>query len=200
MSLAVGAFETLTQAEDAVRALIDSGFVPEALSAATRHPRPIMLAGQVPARPAAEPVQLLDQSERAAAAALAGAIALAIVTAAALLVLPRFGVTLGSPVPYLIGGRLAFFLAVALGAALGAALGSFLVPAAGLPHDLAVRYTRRLEQGDVLVGVKGPRRQVQAARETLAMHGAVQANVMPRGSLAPVAEAEVLTVSMPSLN
>ena len=191
MPLAIAAFTTLEEAERATRALLDAGFDSSALTALARvgggrH----LLAGRVAVRPVGDPALLVNRTQRAGAWAVAGALAGALLAAVAVFLLPWLGYDPLAAVRPPAYDSLLSVAVVLLGAALAAGLGALFSQSRGLPHDLAFRYSVRLDQGDTVIAVATPSpRQARAAQETLAMNGAIQAHVT-RGTLEAVGEPE----------
>lgn len=194
MSLVIGAFTTLGEAERATQALLDDGLPPTSISAAGRAGGGrLLLADQVAVLPVGDPARLVNRAERIGASALLGAIVGGLLTALALFLLPQLlSPAAGDPLFLLVPTVLrevltngvASVLEVLFGAALGAATGALRRRTRGLPHDLAVRYAMRLDQGDTVVAVRvGTTAEARAAQETMAMQGAIQAHVVNAGTL-----------------
>jgi hypothetical protein len=189
MRLVVGAFSTLVEAERATNALLDSGFAPDALTAASRAGGGrLLLVGRVAVHPIAQPATLADRTERAGAGAMVGTIGGAVVVVAALWLLPRFGADPAAVLQQMVP-PVVFYLAAALAGGLaGGLLGALSRWRRGLPHDLALRYAQRLEQGDTVLGITtASLQQAYAARETMTIHGALLAHIT-RGTLEASAE------------
>jgi hypothetical protein len=185
MPVVIGAFTTLGEAERATGALLESGFAPAAMTALARTGGGrLLLAGRVAVHRVGEPAQLVNRTQQQGAAAIAAGLAGGIVAFVAVVILPR----LGAQIPVLSDpawGTAPAVLALILGAALVCgALGALLRGLTGLPNDLAVRYGVFLDQGDTVLAVATTAgAQARAARETMALHGAVQTHVT-RGTLA----------------
>lgn len=196
MPLVIGAFTTLSEAEQAVRALLDDGLAPEAISAVGRAGGGrLLLAGRVAVLPVGEPARLVNRTERISVSALIGAIGGGLLTALAVFLVPQLLPEMGAdplaPVAVrdLVPSGMVSALEVLVGAALGATAGALLQRTRGLPHDLAMRYALRLDQGDTIVAVRvGAAGEARAAQETMAMQGAIQAHVVTAGTLEPLGE------------
>ncbi len=199
MPLVIGAFTTLSEAEQATRALLDDGLTPEAISAVGRAGGGrLLLAGRVPVLPVGEPARLVNRTERISVSALIGAIGGGLLTALAVFLVPQLLPEMGADplaplaplaVRDLVPSGMVRALEVLVGAALGATAGALVQRTRGLPHDLAMRYALRLDQGDTIVAVRvGAAGEARAAQETMAMQGAIQAHVVTAGTLEPVGE------------
>ncbi|HEU5314620.1 MAG TPA: hypothetical protein VFX49_00800, partial [Chloroflexota bacterium] len=85
-----------------------------------------------------------------------------------------------------LGGWPLVILALALVTGAGGGLAALAHRTDGLPHELAVRYGMRLDQGDTVVSVKtAPGGEARAAQELFGLHGAVFAHVT-RGNVEPL--------------
>ena len=201
MPLVIGAFTTLAEAEAATYALLQAGFDAAAISALARTGGGRMqLAKQVAVGRVGQPSRLLNRTERRGAWAVVGALAGALATFVALLVLPRLGLDPLAPLrPYILPPLLTL-CAILVGAAACGGIGALVTGSRGLVEDLAMRYGVRLDQGDTVLGVATRSiARARAAQETLALHGAILAHVT-RGSLeTAIEEPDALEVS-PSTN
>lgn len=186
MALAVGAFTTLNEADTAAKSLLDIGFHVAAVRAVSRTGGGRMrLAGQVPVMGIGEPAKLVNQTERVGLTALVAGLLGLLLAGVALFVLPRMGLDVLAPLRvYLSGWQLT--AAVLLGPALVlSGAGALIRRREGLPHDLAFRYSLRLDQGDTIIGVTATSAaEARSAQETLALHGAILAHVT-HGTLEP---------------
>jgi hypothetical protein len=187
--LVIGAFTALGEAEAATRALLDEGWAPERIAATARvGGGRYLLADRVPVRPVGEPARLTNRAERTGASAVAGAVLGAILTLLALLLLPALGVDPLGPLRGVLSTGLARIVVVLCGAAVGGGMGALLRRSRGLPHELAVRYAVRLDQGDTVLAVRAPTAlEARAAQESMATHGAILAHVTA-GTLEPLGE------------
>ena len=177
--LVVASFETLSEADGAVRAVLDSGYGASAIAAAGRAGGGrLLLAGRVGVQPVDQPAQLVDRGERGSSAATSAGIPAAVTVLIAALLFQARGI---EPLPalqaYVYGPLLAAGAALSVGVALGvlAALSQAFV---GLPHMLAVRLSRGLDRGDVALAVRvRSAREAQSVRETLTLSGASEVHV-----------------------
>ena len=186
MRLVIGAFATLSEAEAAVRALVDAGHRPEEITA---HGRVgggrVLLADRVPVRAVGDPARLVSRAERARAWAAVGAIGGAVLCAVALFISMNAGIDALGWAPPMLTGWPATVLMLAVAAALGGGLAALARRTDGLPHELANRYGIRLDQGDTVLSVRtAAGSEARAAQEILGMHGAIFAHVT-RGYVAP---------------
>ena len=197
--LVLAAFETVSEAERAVQSLLDAGFHADAIRAAARAGGGrLLLAGRVAVQPVAPAAQLADGDERALSAAFAGAVAAVVAAAAVAFGLRLLGLDPLATWAGAISPRIALIGILVVCAALGAVGGAASRRATGLPHDLALRYARRLERGDVVIGVSaGSAQQARSIQETLAVGGASDCHVT-RGVLESVGGAT--TEDAPVLN
>lgn len=141
----VGLFDTVEQANEAVRELMDHGVAPEHISLLTRDAR-----GEIVQDPVGTDVTEDAAAEGAATGATAGTVlggALGLLVGLGALALPGVG-------PVIAAGTLATTLgATALGAGVGAGLGGLAGGLTNLgihPNDVAY-YTEGIRQGGVLV-------------------------------------------------
>jgi hypothetical protein len=187
--LVIAAFETLSEAEAAVESVLDTGFRADVIRAAGRAGGGrLLLAGRVAVQPVGQPAKLADRAERAGGAALLGAVVGAVVAAGGALLLRLLNADPLAPLRGALSGPLLFWGAIVLCALLGAAVGVGALRSSGLPHDLALRYSRRLEDGDVVLGVTtADSRQARSVQESLAIHGATLTHVT-RGEMESVGE------------
>jgi hypothetical protein len=185
MRLVIGAFTTLSEAENATRALLEAGHEHEALSAYGRvGGGKLLLANLVPVHPVGDPARLVSRAERARAWAAVGAIAGAILAAIVIGGARLGGVDLLEALAPLSGGQ-AIGVVLVAAAVIGAALGALTRRTDGLPHDLAFRYGVRLDQGDTVLCVRAaPGNETRAAQELLGVHGAIFAHAT-RGTVEP---------------
>ncbi len=187
MKLVVGAFTTLSEAEGVARALLDAGHRQEQIAA---HGRVgggrLLLAGRVPVFAVGDPARLVSRAERARAWASVGAAVAAVIAIAALLIARIAG---RNPLAWhvaLVSGWPLVVLAVLLAASIGGVLAGLAHQTDGLPHELAVRYGMRLDQGDTVVSVRtAPGGEARAAQELFGLHGAIIAHVT-RGHVEPL--------------
>ena len=187
MKLVVGAFTTLSEAEGLARALLDAGHRQEQVVA---HGRVgggrLLLAGRVPVFAVGDPARLVSRAERARAWASVGAGAAAALAIAALLIARLFG---RNPLAWhvaVLSGWPLLVATVLLVALIGGALAGLAHQTDGLPHELAVRYGMRLDQGDTVVSVRThPGSEARAAQELFGVHGAIIAHVT-RGHVEPL--------------
>lgn len=201
MALVIGAFITLGEAEGAARALLEAGHEASAMRALARvGGGRILLADHVPVHAVGEPARLINRSERAGASAVIGGVIGALLGATLVLLLPLVG---NDPLLQLRGTlstRTLLLAAALLGGVVVGSVAAFARRDAGLPHDLAVRYALRLDQGDTVLGVKvRSAGQARSSQEMLALHGAIQAHVT-RGTLETIGEPEVAAGLTPSQN
>jgi hypothetical protein len=198
--LVVAAFETLSEAERALHSLLDAGFPSESIRAAAQAGGGrLLLADRVAVQAVGEAAQLADGDERAASAAFAAAVAALAVGGAAAFALRLRGL---DPMAAWRGDFSPAWAAIgflAILAALAAVVAGLSQRPRGLPHDLALRYARRLERGDVVLGVRSMSgQQARSVHETFAVCGASDAHIT-RGVLESLADAEV-PPDGPSLN
>ncbi|MBI3973096.1 MAG: hypothetical protein HY332_17605 [Chloroflexi bacterium] len=187
--LVLAAFTTIAEADRATGALLESGFPAEAIAAVSQFGGGrVVLGRHVTVQAAGKPARLLDRSELAGGAALAGGFVGFALGAALAWLLPGYGVDPLAPLAEVLPvSRLLVALAVALALA---GLAALMRRSAGLPRGLAVSYALRLEQGDVVLGVQtATGREARAAEETLAIHGAHVTHIT-RGTLEPAATDE----------
>ncbi len=182
--LVVAAFETLSEAERAVQALLEAGFHADTIHAVARAGGGRLLLGdRVAVQPVAAAPRLADGDERAVSAAVVGAVAAALTAAAAAFLLRLLGIDPLTALGLSHSPGLAKTVALAACAALVGVAAAFSQRSAGLPHDLALRYGRRLERGDVVLGVRTDSAQrARSVHETLALTGASDSHIT-RGRL-----------------
>jgi hypothetical protein len=182
--LAIAAFATLSEAERAARALLDAGFAAPTLTAVSQTGGGrVRLAGEVPVQAAASPARLANRTERAGAGAIAGMVFGAAGTAAAALLFRQLGLDPLAMARAFLSPVVLTGASIVAGSLLLGAAGALARRGSGLPHELALRYARRLDVGDTIIAVAtGDPRHAQAARETMAVAGAVLVDVT-RGSL-----------------
>jgi hypothetical protein len=189
VSLVIGAFSTLAEAEKAAEALLHAGLPESAISAVARSGAGrLMLAGRVPVAGVGEPVRLANRTERIGASALLGAVAGALVTALALFLLSQLGLDPFAPARGWLPAALVPAIEVILGALVAAGVGALLRRTQGLPHELAIRYAMRLDQGDTVIAVRRANgADARSVQELLASNGAILAHVTD-GTLEPLGE------------
>lgn len=161
--IVVGAFENLTQADQAIKALRDAGFQEDQIGFAVRRSEDI--AGNIGPNPEAEIVT------DTAGGAISGGILGGIIGAAAALLIPGLG-------PALAGGILAATLGgIVVGAAAGGIVGA--LTGMGIPEEEAKYYQQAFEAGHtiVTVNVDDRRQNPQEARAILLHYGADYINV-----------------------
>jgi hypothetical protein len=189
LALVIGAFATLGEAERSTRALLEDGVAPASMTAAARAGGGrLLLADRVPVHAVGEPARLVNRTERIGASALIGAVAGALLTALALFLLPLAGIDPMAPARGFLSGGMVTVLEVLLGALVAAGVGALLRRTRGIPHDLAMRYAMRLDQGDTVLAVRAASAaEARAVQESMAMHGALLAHVTT-GTLEPIGE------------
>lgn len=168
--IVVGAFEQLTQAQQAMQALRDAGFEDDQIGFVVR--RNENAPGNIPADPDVEMVT------DTAGGAISGGILGGIVGAAAALLIPGLG-------PILAGGILAATLGgIVIGAAAGGIVGA--LTGMGLPEEEAQYYQQAFEAGNTIVTVHVDDRSQhpQEARAILHRYGASDINARPNGDRA----------------
>jgi hypothetical protein len=187
--LVIAAFETLSEAEAAVRSVLEAGYHADAMRAAGRAGGGrLLLAGRVAVQSVAEPAKLADRAERASGAALLGTALGALIALLVAAALRLAGADPLAPLRGNLAGPLLVPAAAVVCAALGAAIGAAAVRSAGLPHNLALRYARRLDNGDLVLAVRTDgSRQARSVEESLTICGATLAHVT-RGELETLGE------------
>jgi|GEM_PF-2980665 len=187
MRLVIGAFTTLSEAEEAVRALLETGHDQQAITAHGRSGGGrLLLAARVAVHPVGDPARLVSRAERARAWAAAGAVIGLVLAAVALGAGSFVGVDVAAPLRTALGSWYSNLAVLLLGTLVGGAVAALARRTDGLPHDLAFRYGVRLDQGDTVVSVRtAPGDQTRAAQELLGIHGAVFAHVT-RGAVEPL--------------
>jgi hypothetical protein len=185
--LVVGAFSTLSEAEAAARALLDAGHSQELIAAYGRvGGGRLLLAGRVPLFAVGDPARLVSRAERARAWAAVGAAAALVLGIGAIVLARLLGHdVLRWSVPPLAGWPL-IVVGLALVTIAGGGLAALAHRTDGLPHELAVRYGMRLDQGDTVISVRtAPGGEARAAQEIFGLNGAVFAHVT-RGNVEPL--------------
>lgn len=198
----IGAFATLSEAETAVRALLEQGHHPESIRA---HGRAgggrLVLAGRVPVHAVGDPARLVSRAERARAWAVVGALAGFLIGAIALSIASAVGKDPLASMSPALEGVPAVVVTLLLAAVIGGGLGALARRTDGLPHEHASRYGLRLDQGDTVLSLRtAPGSEARAAQELLGMHGAVFAHVT-RGAVEPLDAIEPgAEIQAPSVN
>jgi hypothetical protein len=189
VALVMGAFTTLGEAERTTHMLLADGVPPTAISATSRSGGGrLLLADRVPVHAVGEPARLVNRTERIGASALIGGVAGALLTVLALFLLPLVGIDPMFLARGFLSSGMVIVLEVLLGALVAATVAALLRRTRGLPHDLAVRYAMRLDQGDTVLAVQtASAAEARAAQETMAMNGALLAHVTA-GTLEPIGE------------
>ena len=155
MALVMGAFTTLGEAERTTLTLLEDGVAPTAITATARSGGGrLLLAARVPVHAVGEPARLANCTERVGASALIGGVAGALLTVLALVLLPAVGIDPMFLARGFLSNGMVFVLEVLLGALVAAGVAALLRRTRGLPHDLAVRYAMRLDQGDTVLAVQ----------------------------------------------
>lgn len=167
----VGAFENLTQAEQAIRALQEAGFQNEQIG---------FLARSAEVAGGSLPNQQAEMVTDTAGGAISGGILGGIVGAAAALLIPGIG-------PAIAGGILAATIGgVLVGATAGGIIGA--LTGMGVSQEEAEYYQREFEAGRAIVAVNVDERSQnpQDARSILRQYGATSINVQPATGAANV--------------
>jgi hypothetical protein len=189
--LVLGAFTTISEAAQATRVVLETGYpAGRATAYGKAGAGRLLLAGKVALRPVGDPARLVTRSERLSLAAISGALVGLLFAGIVLAVTSVAGM---EPVrlarPWLQDSA-AIALVIAASATLGGALGALARGSGGLPQNLAFSYGMRLEQGDtVLVFPVAHRREAQATLELLTLQGAALAHVTS-GTVEPVEPVE----------
>jgi hypothetical protein len=167
METVVGLFDTISEAENAVRALEDAGIPYNHISLVTNDTDGRASQYYTGAASAGEDAGAVIASDATAGAALGGAAGL--VMALTGMVIPGFGAVVAA-------GWLASTLA---GAALGAATGGLVgaLTGAGLPLEDAIYYKEGLHRGGTLVAVRTEEEMAPRVTRILREAGAVESDL-----------------------